>query len=127
MVDFRPFRGIRYDTAMAGPLSDLICPPYDVISPAAERELLDRSDCQAIVRNVIMLARALGMETTAEGVETREQYEWLKLHGCTEAQGYYISRPMEAADAAEASGALSEWPAGEVIADNVHQLHGKVA
>jgi len=90
-------------------------------------ELLDRSDCQAIVRNVIMLARALGMETTAEGVETREQYEWLKLHGCTEAQGYYISRPMEAADAAEASGALSEWPAGEVIADNVHQLHGKVA
>ena len=90
-------------------------------------ELLDRSDCQAIVRNVIMLARALGMETTAEGVETREQYEWLKLHGCTEAQGYYISRPMEAADAAEASGALSEWPAGEVIADNVHRLHGKVA
>jgi len=90
-------------------------------------EMLDRSDCEAIVRNVIMLARALGMETTAEGVETREQYEWLKLHGCTEAQGYYISRPMEAADAAGLSSALSEWPTGEVISDNVHPLRGKVA
>ena len=42
MVDFRPFRAIRYSEA-AGPLDDLICPPYDVISPAAERDLLDRS------------------------------------------------------------------------------------
>ena len=44
MVDFRPFRGIRYDTAVAGPMSDLVCPPYDVISPAMERELLERSE-----------------------------------------------------------------------------------
>ncbi|MXW29926.1 MAG: DUF1015 domain-containing protein, partial [Chloroflexi bacterium] len=42
MVDFRPFRAVRYSEA-AGPLDDLICPPYDVISPAAERDLLDRS------------------------------------------------------------------------------------
>ena len=42
MVDFRPFRAVRYSEA-AGPLDDLVCPPYDVISPAAERALLDRS------------------------------------------------------------------------------------
>ncbi len=42
MVDFRPFRAVRYAPA-AGPLSDLICPPYDVISPEAEQELLARS------------------------------------------------------------------------------------
>ena len=42
MVDFRPFRAVRYSDA-AGPLDDLICPPYDVISPAAERDLLDRN------------------------------------------------------------------------------------
>ena len=42
LVDFRPFRAVRYSEA-AGPLDDLICPPYDVISPAAERDLLDRS------------------------------------------------------------------------------------
>ena len=86
-------------------------------------EMLDRSDCQAIVRNVIMLARALGMETTAEGVETREQYEWLRRHGCIEAQGYYISRPMEAADFAE----LPEWPRQEAIASNVHPIRNEVA
>ena len=42
MVDFRPFRAVRYSEA-AGPLDDLVCPPYDVISPAAERDLLDSS------------------------------------------------------------------------------------
>ena len=42
MVDFRPFRAVRYSES-AGLLDNLICPPYDVISPAAERELLDRS------------------------------------------------------------------------------------
>ena len=42
MVDFRPFRAVRYSPS-AGPLDDLICPPYDVISPEAERDLLDRS------------------------------------------------------------------------------------
>ncbi|MDE2884992.1 MAG: DUF1015 domain-containing protein [Chloroflexota bacterium] len=42
MVDFRPFRAVRYSEA-AGPLDNLICPPYDVISPVAERELLGRS------------------------------------------------------------------------------------
>lgn len=42
MVDFRPFRAVRYSES-AGPLDNLICPPYDVISPAAERDLLDSS------------------------------------------------------------------------------------
>ncbi|GAB5349016.1 hypothetical protein TMRO357_02688 [Alteriqipengyuania sp. 357] len=82
-------------------------------------EMLDRSDCQAIVSNVVMLARALGMETTAEGVETREQYDWLARHGCTEAQGYYISRPLESSAAA----ATAEWPTDETLDSNVHQLH----
>ncbi len=43
MVDFRPFRGIRYDLAVAGDMADLVCPPYDVISPDQERALLKRS------------------------------------------------------------------------------------
>ncbi|WP_370178324.1 putative bifunctional diguanylate cyclase/phosphodiesterase [Alteriqipengyuania sp.] len=90
-------------------------------------ELLDRKDCQAIVRSTISLAHELGMETLAEGVETAEQLEWLTRHGCTEAQGYYISRPIEAAMAAEPSTAPAQWPVGEAIAANVHPLHAKVA
>ena len=43
MADFLPFRGIRYNPAVAGPLEALVCPPYDVISEAQERELLERS------------------------------------------------------------------------------------
>ena len=44
VVDFRPFRGIRYDVGPAGPMDRLVCPPYDVISEAEEQELLRRSD-----------------------------------------------------------------------------------
>ena len=43
MVNFRPFRGIRYQTSVAGPLAGLVCPPFDVISPAQEQLLLERS------------------------------------------------------------------------------------
>ncbi|HEY6958180.1 MAG TPA: DUF1015 domain-containing protein [Candidatus Limnocylindria bacterium] len=43
MAEVHAFRGIRYDEHVAGPLSDLICPPYDVISDDARRRLLERS------------------------------------------------------------------------------------
>jgi diguanylate cyclase (GGDEF)-like protein len=52
---------------------------------------------QAIVRSVIGLGMALGMRVTAEGVETKAQYDWVRL-GCNEAQGYYIGRPSVASD-----------------------------
>ncbi len=39
MAEFIPFRGFRYDQTVAGPLSDLICPPYDVIDEAARERL----------------------------------------------------------------------------------------
>ncbi len=53
-----------------------------------------RPNSTAIVRAVTGLARDLGMKTTAEGVETREQLDLLRHEGCTEAQGYYFSRPV---------------------------------
>ena len=43
MADVRPFRAERYDEANAGPLEDLVAPPYDVISPAERDEYLARS------------------------------------------------------------------------------------
>lgn len=59
-------------------------------------EIEENSDCQAIVQAVVSLANNLGMETTAEGVETSEQLQHLRENGCTEAQGYLFSRPRRA-------------------------------
>ena len=48
----------------------------------------------SIVRAIIALAASLGMATTAEGVETRGQFNSLKALGVTEVQGFYVSRPQ---------------------------------
>ena len=43
MNDIRPFRGLRYDPARVGPLGEVLCPPYDVISPAEQAALHRKS------------------------------------------------------------------------------------
>ncbi len=55
---------------------------------------LSHDASRAIVRAVTDMARSLGMITTAEGVESAEQLEHVRLLGCDEVQGYYISRPQ---------------------------------
>lgn len=52
-----------------------------------------RSESKAVVKAVLMLARELGISTTAEGIETQEQFNLLKSRGCHEAQGYFLGRP----------------------------------
>ena len=54
--------------------------------------LTDRSD-EAIVKTVIALANGLGLETIAEGVETKEQQNRLVELGCNQLQGFYLGRP----------------------------------
>lgn len=49
-----------------------------------------------IIQAVLSITKALGMQTTAEGVEADYQRELLKALGCDQAQGYFISRPMPA-------------------------------
>jgi EAL domain-containing protein (putative c-di-GMP-specific phosphodiesterase class I) len=48
----------------------------------------------AIVRTISTLARNLGMEVIAEGIETDEQYQQLKMLGCEYGQGYLFSCPV---------------------------------
>ncbi|WP_162560629.1 EAL domain-containing protein [Methylobacterium durans] len=53
----------------------------------------------AIIRAVVALGTRLGIAITAEGVETADQLERVRLKGCTEVQGYLFSRPLPAAEA----------------------------
>jgi diguanylate cyclase (GGDEF)-like protein/PAS domain S-box-containing protein len=58
---------------------------------------LDRDDA-AIVQAIIGLAHNLDLKVVAEGVETQDQLNFLKNAGCDEAQGYFFSRPIPAAE-----------------------------
>lgn len=53
----------------------------------------DRSD-RVLVETIIAMARLLGLNVVAEGVETREQLDLLRQYGCHQYQGYYISPPI---------------------------------
>ncbi|MGI6191983.1 MAG: EAL domain-containing protein [Christensenellales bacterium] len=51
---------------------------------------------RAIIKSIIQLAKNLTIEVLAEGVETIEQYTYLKDNGCNKIQGYYFYKPMPA-------------------------------
>lgn len=59
-------------------------------------EVTENKRDAAIVDAIIMLARALDLKTVAEGIETAEQYAFLRERGCDLAQGFYFSRPVPA-------------------------------
>lgn len=60
--------------------------------------LLTREGASAIVHAITELANALGIETTAEGVEETAQLMELRAHGCSSVQGFLFAEPMTAAD-----------------------------
>ncbi|WP_404360627.1 EAL domain-containing protein [Methylotuvimicrobium sp. KM1] len=65
------------------------------------RELSRDPEDEAIVTAIISMAKSLGFKTIAEGVETREQLEFLLNNQCDQIQGYYFSKPLPANEFAE--------------------------
>lgn len=70
--------------------------PLDVIKLDGEffNELEDKERGETVVKNTIVLAKDLNMKIVAEGIETKEQVEFLEKQGCDLIQGFYYARPM---------------------------------
>lgn len=51
--------------------------------------------CRAVIDAVITLGRKLNLEVVAEGIETANMLNYVRSHGCTQAQGFYLGRPMQ--------------------------------
>ena len=76
-------------------LSQLMMFPFDKIKvdKSFTQNLTKRTECAAIIAATLTLARSLDIATTAEGVETVEQYRLLRLAGVTSLQGYLFQQP----------------------------------
>lgn len=59
----------------------------------------DKKQNQAIVKSIIHMSHSLDMKVIAEGVETKEQLEFLRSQMCDEIQGYYFSKPVHPEEA----------------------------
>jgi uncharacterized protein (DUF1015 family) len=78
MADIHPFRGVHYNRDKVKDLAEVICPPYDIISPQLQQELYQRSDY-----NFVRLEhnRELSQDTTTDNKYTRAAAileQWLK-------------------------------------------------
>ncbi|MBC8063880.1 MAG: bifunctional diguanylate cyclase/phosphodiesterase, partial [Chlorobia bacterium] len=77
-------------------LSTLNSYPVDVVK--IDRTFIGRmgqdEEVDAIVGAIVLLSRVMHLEVTAEGIETRQQVQYLQAFGCTSAQGFYFCRPM---------------------------------
>jgi EAL domain-containing protein (putative c-di-GMP-specific phosphodiesterase class I) len=60
----------------------------------------------ALARAIIIMAHSLGLTVVAEGVETADQYEFLRTHGCDTYQGYFLSRALPAEELSQLLGSL---------------------
>ena len=85
-----PFDKIKIDRCFVADLSDAV------------------EGSRAILRAVAGLGTSLGIATTAEGVETKEQMERVRAEGCTEMQGYFFSPPRPIKELAHLLGARGE-------------------
>ena len=92
-----PFDKIKIDRSFISALREA---PGDAegATPTSETLLASARNAAIIVRTIIGLGANLGIATLAEGVETAEQFVRIRAKGCTEVQGYFLSRPRPASE-----------------------------
>ncbi len=57
-------------------------------------DIVDDESGKSLVNTILSMGKSLNLKTVAEGVETKEQYEFLRDNGCDAIQGYYFAKPM---------------------------------
>ena len=91
------FRIAMDDYGMGRSTLKMLCQvPFDILK--LDRYFISRigeEKGETILKSTIALAKDLGMEIVAEGLESREQIAFLLRHGCRLGQGYYYARPLE--------------------------------
>lgn len=88
--------------------------PFDTlkIDQSFIRDMAKDPGKETIVTVIIAMARHLQLKVVAEGVEEQEQLQFLQQHGCTEIQGYLISKPLSVTDLEVHFKAIQEIAAG---------------
>jgi len=61
-------------------------------------DIKSEEDTKTMTNIIILMAKQLGLNVIAEGVEYKHQLNYLKKHGCDMFQGYLVSKPLPAAD-----------------------------
>lgn len=81
-------------------LSTLTRLPFDTfkIDQSFVRQMETDPSARVVVETILAMARALGYDTVGEGVETPTQFAFLRLNGCTTAQGWYFGKPTPEAE-----------------------------
>ncbi|MCG8443550.1 MAG: EAL domain-containing protein [Caulobacterales bacterium] len=98
----RPLRakGVRFAIDDFGTgyssLASLTRLPFDVfkIDQSFVRRVDEDVNARVVIETILAMARALGCQTVAEGVESSTQYAFLRLSGCTLGQGWFFGKPM---------------------------------
>jgi diguanylate cyclase (GGDEF)-like protein len=90
--------------------------PFDKIKidKSFTQGVLNRRDCKAVIASTLALAQGLGIVTTAEGIETEEQFDYMRKAGISLAQGYLFGRPVPFAQLDLRDAALPEPRQGRV-------------
>ena len=84
--------GTRYSS-----INYLVNMPFDTlkIDKSYIDKIIERKNSRTIVELIIKCSKELGLDTTAEGIENKEQFQILKSLGCDLAQGYLLNKPMD--------------------------------